>query len=84
MGKLKKPEIIKLSKILSLHTKQRNTRLCKKFQNAYVCRQASLKPCNTTIFLKSLPLKKNHKIFELLSSLRKKEKGHRICIDFRY
>ena len=64
MGKLKKPEITKFSKILSLHTKQRNTRLWKKFHNAYVCRQASLKPCNITIVLKSPPLKKNHENLE--------------------
>ena len=84
MDKLKDPEIIKFSKILSVHTKQRNTRLCRKFQNTYVCRQVSLKPCNTTIGLKSLPFKNNHENFEQLSSLRKKEKGHRICIEFRY
>ena len=58
MGKLKKSEIINLSKILSLHTKQRNTILCKKIQNTYVYRQASLKPCNIAIGLKSLPFKK--------------------------
>lgn len=49
-----------------------------------MCREARLKPCNIDTILRSPPLKKDHKNLEKLMSLRKKEKGHRLCMDFRY
>lgn len=74
----------KLSKTLSLHTKIKYIRLCKKFQDAFVYRNEILKPHDIEIFLKRSSFKKNTETLGQMVSLTKKSKGCRLCIEFRH
>ena len=84
VGSLGRPKNIKLSRALSLHTKLKYIRLCKKFHDACVYRNESLKPCDIKIIQKRSPSKKYYETLGKVVSLTKKAKGCRLCIDFRY
>ena len=60
VGILGRSKMIKLSKTLSLYTKLKYIRLCKKFQDACIYSDEILKPCDTDIIKKMFPSKKDH------------------------
>ena len=83
IGKIREPKMIKLSKTLPPHIKQKYIELWKNFKDDFEKGKDDLKPYDTNIIQNRIPPKENHKPFRQIVSVRKKTGGFMLWIDFR-